>query len=272
MNRIITEQFVVQGIPILSIYEESASRLPLVIYIHGYGGSKKDGLEFGHKIVERGMYFVAFDAAGHGERKQDERDSLIKESSVYPPDTGLDTWLHMLEVIAKTTEDIDALLLHFMNDPKVNTERLGVTGLSMGGYAVYFIAANDPRVQVAVPIIGLASFLERWEDVLLESSTYERWAEALKESEEHTKLRTAFVQSIDPYDKLASFYPKPLLISIGDIDVEQPKKYTINLYKTLKPAYRDCPDRLKLSVHDGVGHFVTSAMMEEACEWFEKHL
>ena len=47
----------------------------------------------------------------------------------------------------ETREDVDA-------------RRIGLTGISKGGMEAYLAAAVDPRIAVAVPLIGVQSF--RW--------------------------------------------------------------------------------------------------------------
>jgi dipeptidyl aminopeptidase/acylaminoacyl peptidase len=44
--------------------------------------------------------------------------------------------------------------------PDVDASRIGLTGISKGGMETYLAAAVDPRIAVAVPLIGVQSF--RW--------------------------------------------------------------------------------------------------------------
>jgi hypothetical protein len=80
------------------------------------------------------------------------------------------------------------------------------------------------------------------------------------------------VKAIDPFDKLRSFYPRPLLMLVGDQDIDSPKKYCVDLYRVLKPLYAEHPERLRLSIHDDAAHRVTSLMIEETSDWFCRYL
>lgn len=270
MKRIITEQYNIHNISVFTVYPEGLLAMPVVIYLHGYFGSRKQGLELGHRLAEQGIYFISFDAMDHGERQSIR--VMDDARQVYPPDTGLDMWLHMIQVIQQSCKDTSLIIDYFENDPKADISRLGITGMSMGGYATYSILTQDDRVKAAVPMIGLPSFHKRFEDVWLESSTYSKWSDELCKSNEKTLEIMKNIADIDPEKRIKNFYPKPLLILVGDLDLDQPKKYSIDLYKELKSVYVQKADHLKLSVHDGVGHYVSESMMEEACQWFIKHL
>jgi hypothetical protein len=50
---------------------------------------------------------------------------------------------------------------------------------------------------------------------------------------------------------------------LGTFTVESPRS---NNARGLRCA--DHPDRLRLSIHDGVEHRISSAMREEVCRWF----
>ncbi|MCZ8520482.1 MULTISPECIES: alpha/beta hydrolase family protein [Paenibacillus] len=259
------------NIPVLEIYPEGVVGAPLVVYFHGYGGRKEDGISLGAMVAEEGLFFLAFDARGHGERAGagEEPES---PKNVYPAETGLDVWVHMLEIVAAAPADFDRLLEAYRGDPRVRADRAGVIGDSMGGYAAFLLAAAEERVRAAVPVIGLPAFVRRWEDLALETSTYDRWREAMQAAAPYTEEVTAFLRSIDPAPRLAGFAPKPLLILAGDQDTDQPKSYTLPVYRELTRRYADCPEKMKLSVYDGVPHAVTRTMREEACRWLARHL
>ena len=63
-----------------------------------------------------------------------------------------------------------------------------------------------------------------------------------------------------------------MLITVGDLDTDSNKKYSVDLYRALKPVYAARPERLRLNIHDGVGHQFTRAMIEDIAAWFEKYL
>ena len=274
MKRYIVETYQVQEIPVATLAEESAERRPVVFYVHGFGAGKREGLALGYRLAELGFFFVSVDAPMHGERL-DERLKAVLEGRgnlAYPAGTGLDAFFLMHELIVQAAQDIDVLIQHLEKDSRVDTSKIGMTGASMGGFATFYAAAHDPRIQVAVPMIGIPAFVERWKDVVLEASTYEKWAEAMEAAQDETSRRTAFMAAIDPFDRMKTFCPRPLMMINGDQDLDSPKKYSVNLYRMLKPLYAAAPERLRLNIHDDAGHRVTVPMMEEACEWFSRYL
>ena len=121
-------------------------------------------------------------------------------------------------------------------------------------------------------MIGIPAFAERWADVVLEASTYEEWSTDMEAVADETARRNGFMASIDPFDKMKAFYPKPLLMICGDQDLAAPKKYSVDLYRMLKPVYAAHPERLRLKIYDDADHRVTIAMMDDACDWFRRYL
>jgi dienelactone hydrolase len=274
VKRFIVETYQIQEIPVAMLAEESAARRPVVFYVHGFGADKREGLALGYRLAESGFFFVSLDAPMHGERP-DERLEAVPEGRAdlaYPAGTGLDSFFLMHELIVQTAQDIGVLIQHLDKDSRVDTSRIGMTGASMGGFATFYTAAHNPRIQVAVPMIGIPAFVERWKDVVLEAAAYEKWADAMEAAQDETSRRSAFMAAIDPFDKMKTFFPRPLMMINGDQDLDSPKKYSVNLYRMLKPLYAACPRRLRLNIHDDAGHRVTVPMMEDACDWFSRYL
>jgi len=50
---------------------------------------------------------------------------------------------------------------YLYNDPHVDRKRIGVTGLSGGGWQTIFLSSLDPRVRVSIPVAGYTSILGR---------------------------------------------------------------------------------------------------------------
>lgn len=273
MQRIIVEKRDVNGIPLLTVCEEGARNSPLVFIIHGFTGDKTAEVALAYLLAEAGCFAVLPDAYLHGDRPGERlARSFQPEHAVYPPDTGLDPYFLLHEIVEHTAADVSNLIDHFTNDPRVDADRVGVTGPSMGGFTTFVLAAREPRISAAAPMISFPALLERWEDVLAETSSYERWAGPLAALEDETARRTAFVRALDPMQGLMDYAPKPLLMIQGDIDTDAPKVYSVKLYRALQPLYAGHPDRLKLSVYDGVAHRVTSIMRGEVRDWMVRFL
>ena len=274
MRRVILETCQVGEIPVTTMADQSTKGQPVVFYLHGLTSDKRDGLALGYRLVEAGFFFVALDAPMHGERKDARLNALMEGEAdlVYPADTGLDLFFLVHEIIVQLAQDVGTLIGHLSKDSRADIGRIGVTGASMGGYTSFNQAAHDPRVQAAVPMIGIPAFADRCADVVLEASAYEKWADAMVAAEPVTARQSAFMASIDPFDRLEEFFPNPLLMMCGDQDLAAPKKYSVDLYRKLKPVYATRPERLRLNIYDDAGHRVTSTMMDDACDWFRRYL
>jgi hypothetical protein len=246
----------------------------VVFYVPGYGVGKETGIALGYRIAAAGAAFVAFDPLWHGERF----DRRLFEAAdpalggIYPPETGLDIFATFYRVIGQCLEDVRTLLAHLADDPRLDVERCGITGPSMGGYASFVVFANLPQVQAAVPMIAIPTFARRWQDLLDETAfSHAEWGRALASVAEQTQERTAYAQQIDPAEKLLQAAPRALLIQCGDFDTDQPKHYVIEFYRRLLPTYAAAPDRLKLNIYPE-RHYVSAAMEQDATEWLCRHL
>ncbi|WP_240458690.1 S9 family peptidase [Virgibacillus sp. Bac330] len=122
-------------------------------------------------LAKKGFYYVSIDCKGHGARKQE--NEYKKFFNVFPPDTGLDTYVHMHEVIEQSAIDIENLIEYFKDKDRIDTSKIGISGFSMGGYASFYISANNPDIKVAIPIAGKPSFTKAWLDTITSTATYE---------------------------------------------------------------------------------------------------
>lgn len=274
MTSIIVDTGTVKDIPVSTIHQEGCEGAPLVLYIHGYGANKEQGIFFGVQMARRGLFFVSFDAVMHGERFDPGVEKVRSGNSenVYPEQTGLDTFFLMHEVIVSTNQDVRDLITHYEPDQRVNANMVGLTGFSMGGYAVFYNLAVNPRIKAGVSIAGVPSFEERWNDVVLETSTYQKWAEALSRLSDETEARRKYLREHDPVRSMDSFPPRPLLMLSGDLDLDSPKKYMVDFYRDIRSLYHHQPRRIRLSIHDEVGHHLTGSMIQETGDWFERYL
>ena len=273
MSKLIVETNRVGDIPVLTVAQEGVAARPIVFAMHGFGGRKEHLLGLGTHLARRGLFVVAFDTAHHGERADGKLETFDDPAAcVYPAASGLDRYVFMHELVVQTGQDVAALLDHYLHDRRADVSRCGVTGLSMGGFAAHYLAATQGSIRAAAPIIGMPAFAERWEDSLLEAWTYVEWREQLERSQPAIAEHTAFIRSIDPFDKLMEYAPRPLFMLCGDQDTDQPKVYSVRLLRALLPAYAGQPDRLRLKIYDGVRHELTEPMIEDVAGWLALQL
>lgn len=268
------ESATVAGIPVLTLAPQAAASCPAVIFIPGYGGRKEEGLSLGHQLAEAGFFVICFDPWLHGERSEPLRERAAEPAfgGVYPPDSGLDIAVVFFRVIERCLHDTQTLLRHFAGDPRVDVERCGVTGLSMGGYASYLIFARVPAVQAAVPMIGIPQFSRRWHDLLDECAfSNPDWAAAFARLDGPIREHSSLITALDPFEELKQAAPRGLLMMNCDFDFDQPKLYAVMGYRELQAAYAAQPDQLQLRIYPA-GHVVTAQMERDTVAWFQRQL
>jgi len=193
---------------------------PLVFFVHGIASDKRQGIPLGYEIASKGIIFVSLDTILRGERNDQEFDSEVGGDfgSVYPEETWLDAFFTMLRMVKQTALDINVLIDHYKEDPRVDMEKIGFSGYSMGGWAAFYSSLINTKIKAAAAIAGMADFEQSWEDLILECSTNPEWAEELKQLEEETAQRTAYVREMNPITYLVQESLNPLLMICGDLD------------------------------------------------------
>ncbi len=274
MNALLLETFRVGEIPVLLATPDGAQACPLVFFVPGYGARKEVCLDLAYRLGRRGIACAGFDPVHHGERYDPHLDRAFEPElgGIFPPDTGLDIYLNFLGCIRQSSADIRTLLDHFRSDGRVDVGRAGVTGHSQGGYASFLALADLPDLKAAVPMMGLPTFQQRWQDVVDESSwSNPSWGEAIARVAAEAAARTAWIPGVDPAACLPGLPPRPLLIMNGDFDTDQPKSYVLHWLRSLRPAYASAPEMLGWNVYP-LGHVMTDQMLDDAAGWFERWL
>jgi predicted esterase len=262
------------GIPILACIPDQPRPCPLVFAVPGFGGSKTSLLSLAYRLARRGIACISFDPLYHGDRG-DERLLNAADSAlggIYPPETGMDTFRVFLQVIRQCSLDIQTLLAVVSADNRLDVNRTGVTGFSMGAYASYLALAEIPALRAGVAMMGLPVFYRRWQDLLDECAlSNPEWAVAMEKVAPQTTQTSAWVRSFDPAARLAAAAPRALLAMNGDMDFDQPKYYVLDWLRSMRPAYADQPENLRWNVYP-VAHTLTPHMEQDAVDWFDRHL
>jgi dienelactone hydrolase len=132
----------------------SGSRLPGILHIHG--GGQTASLEWVRFWASRGYVCVSYDFTGPwAGRKQFTDWGPIKQGNLADANGGLQirptprasSWYHWAVVARRA---LTLLSYH----PKVDRDRLGIFGVSIGGTLCWLVAATDDRVKTTVAIYG----------------------------------------------------------------------------------------------------------------------
>jgi dienelactone hydrolase len=258
-------------------------RRPVVIALHGTGGSKASMFSLCHKLAEAGFIAVAIDGRYHGERKNgkgeiDYNDAIVRAfhgSDEHPfyYDTVWDV-MRLVDYLS-TRDDVDA-------------NRIGLIGISKGGIETYLAAAADPRIAVAVPCIGVESF--RWaldnNDWQGRIGTIQNAFDTIVRESGVTNADSTFVQKF--YDRvvpgideefdgpamLALIAPRPLLVINSDSDNHTPLPGVIECTNAAHAVYAagHAADRFAVIIQKNTGHQVQPESERAAIEWFVKWL
>ena len=129
------------GVPLWGIFRKPlhTPNPPVVILIPGLDSVKEELHSYGDDFLRRGMAVLAIDGPGQGEMEF-ERPMRFD-----------------YEVVIRAA--IDAL----ERRPDVDAERVGILGVSLGGYYAPRAAAFEPRVRAAIALAGPYSVLDSFD-------------------------------------------------------------------------------------------------------------
>jgi len=154
----------------------SAPRRPAMLLVHGGGG--KAFKEWAEHWAQRGYVALAMDLAGNGP------NGRLPDGMPDQADATKFRNFDATEVREMWTYHAVAAVLHghalLKSLPEVDSRRIGVTGISWGGYLTCIVAGIDPELQVAVPVYGCGHLGDNsvWTDKSLAAMTpesRERW-------------------------------------------------------------------------------------------------
>jgi len=281
-----------ETVPVLMVSPVGAKgKLPVMIVLHGTGGSKEGVKGWLEDFAKQGVIGIAIDARYHGSRANAGKGSSAYVAAItkawqtpagkpmehpFYYDTVWDLW-RLIDVLEKR-DDID---------PK----RIGMMGISMGGIQTWLAASVDDRVAVAAPLIGVQSF--KWS---LENDKWQGRANTIKAAHETAakdlgepavnqkvcrELWSKVIPGIlDDFDcpnllpLFASGKSRALFIANGDMDGNCPVEGARIAIKAAEDAYEKAgaKDRLVVRVNKGVGHSVTTDDRKECIAFCVKWL
>lgn len=130
---------------------EGEGPFPAMLCVHGGGG--KAFPEWARLWAKRGYVALAMDLAGKGPDGKPHADAGPDQDDngkfgEFTLDGVRDMWsYHAVAAVVRGHSLLASL-------PEVDKNRIGVTGISWGGYLTCIVAGVDERIKVAVPVYG----------------------------------------------------------------------------------------------------------------------
>lgn len=138
-----------------------ASRRPVVIVLHGTGGTKESQLPLLTEFARAGFIAIAIDGRYHGARSAagkgsaDYNAAILRAFRAASASSSTNPPTREYPFFYDTAWDVMRLIDYLETRDDVDPTRIGVIGFSKGGIETYLAAAADPRIAVVVPCIGV---------------------------------------------------------------------------------------------------------------------
>jgi uncharacterized protein len=212
--------------------EEAAGRGTVLLY-HPLGKAKELHAADLGMLADSGFLAIGVDAIAHGERRiaDDYRRFLANPMAA------------LLEVVSATAAEVPSLVEDLVRRGWAIPGRIGIAGVSLGGFVAYGAAISDRRIAAAVTIAASP-----------------RWGADPRSPPRHPE----------------SFHPLALLSITGGRDTLVPAADARELHLVLQPHYAATPERLRYLELPGEPHWMSddawTFARAEAERWFHRFL
>lgn len=236
-----------ESIPLLITRDTTRRPGGLVLVYHGLYAGKDGQRKELHSLAAAGFIAVGVDARFHGERSHPDLKKWLNEG---------DTHQNLIMLVRDCVAEIPPLLDVLIRDLGEREGRVGMTGISMGGYIAYRAALVDRRLRAIVPILGSPDW-----------SLHTR-------STEDPEFRELLAQS--PHLYAAEFPPTALLaINAGQDENVHPGE-SRRFVEQLRSHYQSMPERLDYLEYPDSGHFMREHDWDHGWSrtvmWFQRFL
>lgn len=279
----------VERVPALTVSPAGRKgQLPVMIVLHGTGGSKEGVVTWLEEFARQGVVAIAIDARYHGARSGGKKGSAgyvdaITKAWRTPAGKPMEHPFYY-----DTVWDLWRLLDVLESKPTEKPGRVGMLGISMGGIQAWLAASVDDRVAVTAPLIAVQSF--HWS---LENDKWQGRASTIKAAHEAaakdlgepavnkrvcrelwSKIVPGILDDFDCPNLIRLFAGRPLFIASGDQDPNCPIAGARLAFAAAEEACAKAgaKDKLTIRVAKGVGHKVTDEQHKEVVAFCVKWL
>ena len=253
---------------IIMIHEgKTSTALPGIVCVPGTGGSAEEVadqrfeptppngevLGFGRELARRGYAVMAISIKGcYGRPSLPGRS---EQENKYLEVYGRPLMGIFVEETLKATNVLASL-------EQVDSNRIGITGMSLGGLATWYPMACDPRIRVGVPICGgIGSIARNIHEGLSDRSSSAIFPPHMLRYFDHPEIVASCIA------------PRPFMTVIPTMDEDMPKSGADLLIREVAPFYSSLgvPDHFKVYQPEGNHRFLIE-YFEWAVSWFNRFL
>jgi dienelactone hydrolase len=248
------------------------AKAPAILYCHWHGGEydvgKEELLQAKHTpeppgpgFAQRGFVVLGIDAYCFGERngrgpggpgeKGREGEMSASKFNLW---VGRTLWGMILR------DDLMALD-YLASRPEVDSNRIGVMGMSMGATRAWWLMALDDRLKTGVPVCCLT----RYQNLV---------ANGLLKAHGIYYFVPNFLNYFDTEAVVALIAPRPVLFLDGDQDGTSPVDGIRAIESAVRPVYKlyGAEKAFENVIYTGQGHIYTAEMWKKTSDWMDHHL
>ena len=279
-----------ERVPVL-IYKpisKATKKLPVIICLHGTGGSKDGMTDYLNRFSKSGFMAVSIDGRYHGERGNTVAGENKYVNAITIAWKNKDRAHQEHPFFFDTVYDLWSLVDYLVTRPDVNPNRIGMMGISKGGIETWMAAAVDTRIKVAVPVIAAQSFKWSLENNRWQGRAKTIWSAHVQAAKDlgdtgvnkenvqalWNKLLPGIIDKFDCPSMIRLFAPRPLLLLNTENDQNCPLPGARLAFDAATKAYQSANalEKLKIDVAPNEPHRYTPEHVELTIEWFKKWL
>ena len=229
---------------------------PAVVFFHGFTGTKVEPhrifVKTARELASIGFYALRFDFRGSGDSEGDFSEMTIGGE------------------ISDAIKSIDVLSAM----PNIDTERIGILGLSMGGCVAACVSGQDPRVKSTVMWAPLSDDPPDRKQEILERVKHTPTPEEIAQLNANLVGKAFYEElpNLSPSNTIQGF-TGPLLVIHGSGDETVPVSHGKRYYELMRE--RDALTELEI-IDKGDHTFNTvgweQAVIAKSVAWFQKTL
>lgn len=184
--------------------------------------------------------------------------------------------------IYDTAADLCSVGDYLLSREDVCPEKLGITGISLGGMHAWFAAAIDTRWKAIAPLIGVQSFKYAINNHCFEArvatlqEVFDAAAGDLSQKKVDCDVVQAvwdricpgLLQSFDAECSLPLLAPRPVFVGNGEVDPRCPISGVEEAVKQARNSFGGSESWLDLKIYPNVGHCVTEEMWRDCVHFF----